>query len=418
MKRFFITAAIIASLPLPSYASEFESECRYDHIPKQGIAYIDVRITDPGESNSKWRRDAHTNGTELPFITRNFETSHPRTDVPQAKRANSGLISEVSPFALTAKQLPGSIEHLLISEMENRHARLLNQEYIEREEVIAGEEETIRYYSLYTDNCQSAYVRIPVDRKPFSYQLNPLDDRADGKLDFSQLEDALSLVVLEDWKNLTTHKGKTITVIPDGHRGIKVISEDMSQKAYVTPLETFTLINTSRHPLVIDDRQLSPIHLLVKDADGKVWRMPWKANKIYLGDALKKKGVRSKFKASIAEGRIEDGMNKTEVALVTGLPKLEREYPIFYAKKGQGKFIIDESFRMDGFSKSYRTLPELKYAPEGHQSGWFFHHLSDEDTYLRFDENGELDINNQPPSAMKLFHHDWRDDYAMHKVKK
>lgn len=365
-------------LPLSANAQMVESNCRYDHLPQGDKSYQDIILTAPDSQRREWRDPVTDSGHMMPTWVEHYE--------PYVAYANS-------------------------AEFDWRRARLLDKEYIEKTEARYGEEHDVRYYAAYTENCRSLFLRVPVDSSPFSDQLRPMDDASDGSLDFSPLQNSLDMILQDDWDKLNDHVGKPVTVVANAEGGVPLISEDRSRKGYATPMTWFTLIGTSRHPLVIDERKLSGIHLLVKDVKGTTWRLPWLPDRLYLGNPLAPREVREAYHEDIREGRLADGMNREEVELVTGPPTWERRYPIFTSAEGNGRYVIDEGHRQDGLMKNLKSLPNLSDTPIGEEMGWFFPEILGEETYLRFNEKGFLDAQAQPAGHREWWGSDWHERY-------
>lgn len=369
---------MFALVSFGAQASVVESGCRYDHIPQEGIEYLDIRLTHPDGKTRDWR----------PYVTESGE------------RMPTWLI----------RHDPDRV-HAISREMEWRKARLLSNEFMERDEERWGDSERVRYYSAFTESCNEVFLRVPVEYSPFANQLAPQDDRNDGSLDFSPLQNALDMVLLKDWEALKEHVGKPVMVIANPHGGVSMLSQNKRQKAYAEPFTWFTLSGVSRHALVVDEEKLSGIHLLVEDREGNTWRMPWQPDRLYLGNPFRQKDVREEHHDAIREGRLVNGMTQAEVALVTGAPAWERYYPIYRDEHGEGRFIVDESHRRDGMTKGRRDLPGLEDAPIGKETGWFFPEIMGTEEHLRFDENGFLDLVDLPRVASRWLDHAWLERY-------
>lgn len=376
--RLALAVSAACLIPLSAQAQMVESACRYDHIPQDNKSYQDIILTAPDSQRRDWRDPVTDSGHMMPTWVEHYE-----------------------PYVAYAST----------AEFDWRKARLLDKEFIEKTETRYGEEHTVRYYAAHTENCRSLFLRVPVDAAPFSDQLRPLDDRNDGSLDLSPLQNSLDMIVQADWDALNAHVGKPVTVIANAEGGVTLLSEDRAREAYATPMTWFTLIGTSRHPLVIDEQKLSGLHLLVKDVEGAIWRMPWFPERLYLGNPLAPREVRKSYHEAIREGRLADGMNRHEVALVTGQPTWERRYPIFKSAEGNGRHVIDEGYRKDGLMKNLKTLPNLADAPIGEEMGWFFPEILGEETYLRFNDQGLLDAEAQPAGSREWWDHDWHARY-------
>lgn len=379
-KKISAKALSVAVLTLLGSSNSFagegviESVCRYDHVPQQDIDYLDIKIVHPDSASRDWRDPITLDGTLNPTWVESYD-----------------------PYVTYAES----------AEQEWRNTRLLTKSFIERDEYVNASKEKVRYYQAYTESCKELFLRVPVDHPPFSRQLNALDDRQDGSLDFSYLQSHLNFVIDNDWDRLNGHAGKPVVVIPDKEGGVPLLSEDYQRKALATPFAWFTLKGTSRDPFVIDEVMYSSIQILAEDKDGNIWRMPWDPDRLALGNPFASEKVRKQHYDAIKDGRLKNGMYPEEVALVTGRPDLERYYPVYRNSNGHGRYTIDESYRRDGFMKSRRSLPDLESKEVAREMGWFFLDVMGDDTYLHFNEEGVLDFSDQPAGAERWLRHKW-----------
>lgn len=358
--------------------ASIESACQYDHIPQGNKEYLDIQITATDSKKRDWRAYETESGELMPT-----------------------WLARHSPAPLYA----------VASEVEGRKARLLHQEFVEQEEDRWGVKERARYYAAHTENCQRLFLRVPVEYQPFKGQLHAEDDRADGGLDFSTLQNSLDMVLKKDWEEAKSYEGKTIIIIPNQKGGMTMLSHDRRQRGYATPYTWFTVTGVSRHALSVGEEKLSGFHLLVKDREDNVWRMPWQPERFYQGNPLHKKDVRKKYHDAIREGRLIEGMNSSEVELVTGPPIWERYYPIYRDEHGQRRFVVDEGYRKDGFRLTNRHLPMLEDTPIGQEMGWFFPEIMGKENHLRFNEKGLLDMTGQSKESKAWLEHNWLDRY-------
>lgn len=368
----------LLAVSFQAQAGKVESSCRYDHLPQESVAYMDIRLIQPDSKIRDWRPYETESGETMPTWLVRFDPDHVYADS---------------------------------AEMHWRKARLLHNEFKENGEGSWGNEETIRYYSAFTEHCEEIFLRIPVEHLPFSRQLEVKDDRSDGSLAMSPLQNALDMIIEEDWVQAQSHVGKPVMVVPNPESGVTMLSEDRRQKAYAVPFTWFKVTGVSRHSLALGEEKLANFHLLVEDVQGKVWRMPWQPDRFYLGNPFSQKDVRKQHHEAIREGRLVEGMNRAEVRLVAGDPLWERRYPIYRDEHGNRRFVVDEGYRKDGLTPNRRHLPPLEASPIGEEMGWFYPDIMGETAHLRFNENGFLDFSGQPRGSRQWLSHNWLERY-------